>query len=83
MKEIREIIREELVLLTTPKETCINEGIYIQIQTEEPNSSLKTLSNEDHLLEIKSLIDSDLTNEEILAKISSVMIWWSNETTNN
>jgi len=79
MKEIREIIREELALMTSPMESYNNEGVCIQIQTDEPDSSFKTISDEDHLLEIKSLIDSDLKAEEILAKISSVMLWWSNE----
>lgn len=33
----------------------------------------------EHLQEIKRLVDSELIIDEKMAKISAIMIWWSNE----
>lgn len=73
MGTIRTIIREELESLGKMQMTSEKDRITISIPT------IKDKVEAGHLIEIKSIIDSGINNEEKLAKISAIVIWWSNE----
>lgn len=85
MESIRKIIREEITSISSSSEASnLDEfSILLQVLKEKDELRLKHLREEEHLLEIKSIIDSDLAIEEILAKFNAIMIWWSNEPSEN
>ena len=73
MGKIRTIIREELESLG--KIQMASEKVQITISIPTIKDNLEAA----HLIEIKSIIDSGINDEEKLAKISAIVIWWSNQ----